>query len=49
MEQDVELASAIAGDALTAVAPVLPVDPEAERWCDAWLAAIFAQDRSPLR
>ena len=34
IEQDVELASAIAGDALTAVKPWLPVDPAAEAWCD---------------
>ena len=34
IEQDVELASAIAGDALTPVAPRLPVDPAAEGWVD---------------
>ena len=34
IEQDVELASAIAGDALTPVEPWLPVDPAAERWAD---------------
>jgi heptosyltransferase-1 len=34
IEQDVELASAIAGDPLTAVNPWLPVDPAAETWCD---------------
>jgi heptosyltransferase-1 len=39
IEQDVELASAIAGDTLTAVTPVLPVDPAAETWCDALLAS----------
>jgi heptosyltransferase-1 len=39
IEQDVELASSIAGDALTAVTPMLPVDPAAEAWCDALLAA----------
>ncbi len=38
VEQDVELASAVAGDPLTAVAPLLPVDLEAESWCDDWLA-----------
>jgi heptosyltransferase-1 len=32
IEQDIELASAIAGEALTPVAPWLPVDPAAERW-----------------
>ncbi len=47
IEQDVELASAIAGDALSAVAPVLPVDAEAERWCDSWLAAMFPQQSQP--
>jgi heptosyltransferase-1 len=34
IEQDVELASAIAGDQLTTVAPWLPVDPAAESWAD---------------
>ncbi len=38
IEQDVELASAVAGDPLMAVDPLLPVDPEAESWCEAWLA-----------
>ena len=33
IEQDVELASAVAGDALSAAAPLLPVDAEAEAWC----------------
>ena len=32
IEQDVELASAIAGDALAPVEPWLPVDPAAEAW-----------------
>jgi heptosyltransferase-1 len=39
IEQDVELASAVAGEALTAVAPLLPVDPAAEAWCGALLAS----------
>jgi heptosyltransferase-1 len=39
IEQDFELASAIAGDTLTQVAPMLPVDPAAEAWCDALLAS----------
>jgi heptosyltransferase-1 len=47
-EQDIELASAIAADALTAVDPALPVDCEAERWCDAWLAATFPQQARPI-
>jgi heptosyltransferase-1 len=34
IEQDVELASAIAGDELIAVAPRLPIDPAAEAWAD---------------
>jgi heptosyltransferase-1 len=34
IEQDVELVSAIAGDALAPVAPWLPVDPAAEAWAD---------------
>jgi heptosyltransferase I len=34
IEQDVELASAVAGDALTPVQPLLPVDPAAEVWAD---------------
>jgi heptosyltransferase-1 len=38
IEQDVELASAIAGDELTAVQPWLPADPAAEAWCDQLLA-----------
>jgi heptosyltransferase-1 len=38
IEQDVELASAVAGDALTAAEPLLPVDPAAESWCGDWLA-----------
>lgn len=34
IEQDVELASAVAGDPLSAVQPWLPVDRAAEAWCD---------------
>ena len=34
IEQDIELASAIAGDALIPVPPLLPIDPAAERWAD---------------
>jgi len=40
IEQDVELASAIAGDALTPVEPLLPVDPDAEAWADEILPPI---------
>jgi heptosyltransferase I len=39
IEQDLELASYVAGDSLAPVAPVLPVDPAAESWCDALLAS----------
>ena len=34
IEQDVELAAAIAGDPLIPIAPWLPVDPAAETWAD---------------
>jgi len=34
IEQDVELASAIAGDKLTPAEPWLPIDPAAEAWAD---------------
>ena len=34
IEQDCELASAVAGDALQPVTPLLPVDPAAEQWAD---------------
>ncbi len=37
-EQDVELASAVAGDALAAAKPLLPVDAAAEEWSDEQLA-----------
>lgn len=39
IEQDVELARAVAGDALQPIAPLLPTDPEAESWCRALLSA----------
>jgi heptosyltransferase-1 len=44
IEQDVELASAVAGDSLSALQPRLPTDPAAESWADERLAAV---DRSP--
>jgi heptosyltransferase-1 len=34
IEQDIELTGALAGDLLTAAAPLLPVDAEAEEWCN---------------
>ena len=43
IEQDVELARAIAGDKLEAATPLLPVDAEAENWCAAWLSGHAAQ------
>ena len=33
IEQDLELASAVAGDALEPAEPLLPIDSEAELWC----------------
>ncbi len=38
IQQDVELAAAVAGDALQPVLPILPVDPDSESWCDTLLA-----------
>jgi len=34
IEQDIELAAAIAGDHLSFIPPLLPVDPASEAWCD---------------
>lgn len=34
IDQDIELASAVAGDSLAPVPPSLPIDLEAEQWCD---------------
>jgi heptosyltransferase-1 len=48
IEQDVELASAVAGEALTPAQPLLPFDPVAEKWCDEWLAASFAAEARPI-
>jgi heptosyltransferase-1 len=45
IEQDVELASAIAGDALAPAEPLLPVDAESENWCDARFAPPTAYGR----
>lgn len=44
IEQDVELASVVARDALTPVQPLLPVDPAAEAWCN----AITADSSKPI-
>ena len=48
IEQAVELASTVAGDALAPAKPMLPVDPAAESWCDAWLAASFGIQSRPI-
>jgi heptosyltransferase I len=40
IEQDLEVASAVAGDALHYEAPLLPVDSEAEAWCDALISSV---------
>lgn len=37
IEQDVELASAVAGDPLELAEPLLPIHPDSESWCDTWL------------
>jgi heptosyltransferase-1 len=39
IEQDIELASAIAGDVLPVVQPLLPFDPAAESWADELLSS----------
>jgi heptosyltransferase-1 len=43
IEQDVELAAAIAGDELAPVAPWLPIDPAAEAWADEILPHAVSQ------
>ena len=43
IEQDVELASAVVGDALAPVTPWLPVDPAAEAWANELLSSANAQ------
>jgi heptosyltransferase I len=48
IEQDVELACAVAGDDLAAVDPLLPIDPAAESWCSDWLAVTFPGAFRPL-
>jgi heptosyltransferase-1 len=44
IEQDVELAAAVAGDHLDPVQPWLPINPAAEAWCD----GILSPSASPL-
>ena len=48
IEKAVELVSAVAGDALAAAEPLLPVDPEAETWCDSFLAAAPSLAARPI-
>lgn len=48
IEQDVELAAAVAGDALEPVRPLLPLDPHAERWCDELFAGFGNQPAALL-
>jgi heptosyltransferase I len=43
IEQDMDLAAAIFGDVLTYTPPPFPIDPSAESWADATLAAHPAQ------
>jgi heptosyltransferase-1 len=43
IEQDVELAAAVAGDDLAPAPPWLPIDPAAEAWCDQLLPPDAAQ------
>jgi len=48
IEQDMELAAAVSGDALVLAEPLLPFDTEAESWCDAWLTTTFHGGALPL-
>ena len=48
IEQDVELASAVAGDALTPAEPALPLDADAEHWCSAFLADLRSRADQPV-
>ncbi len=45
IDQDVEVAAAVAGETIEAAQPLLPVAPAAETWCDALLAPA---DRRPV-
>ena len=44
IEQDIELASAVAGDDLAPARPLLPVDPAAETWADKVLPPFVCQN-----
>jgi heptosyltransferase-1 len=48
IEQDVELAAAVAGDPLEPVQPLLPLDPHAEAWCDELFAPFAGQPAALL-
>jgi len=53
IEQDVELASAVAGDPLTAAEPLLPIDPRPKAGVaigsrSAWLRPVRGGSRSSL-
>ena len=43
IEQDLEVASAVTGERLMPVLPLLPIDSEAEGWCNALLASTAGQ------
>ena len=43
IEQDVELAAAVAGDELETTLPMLPIDPAAEDWAEQILPAVSGQ------
>jgi heptosyltransferase-1 len=45
IEQDVEVAAAIAGDALEPTSPLLPIEPAAEAWADS-IASVGADGRA---
>lgn len=47
IEQDVELAAAIAGDELFPAEPLLPIDPASESWCEEFLSAVPTHPGSP--
>ena len=47
IEQDIELASAVAGDDLKPMAPLLPVNPAAESWADAVMAGAGSGKEQP--
>lgn len=48
IEQDIELAAAVAGDELMYAPAVLPYDEAAEEWCDVLEGEMFGTARSPI-